>query len=224
MFMISTAIPSLALSADITARRLAQTHQELLLRELSHRVGNTLAVLSSVFRRSALHARSIAELKESFEGRLMNLATTNRLLSNANWQSASLKELVQAAVEPYCAPEYNGCEFTGIELRIPGSIVTSLTMVLHELAVNAVKHGALKLRDGKLTVAWQVEDVPAAPLLKIAWEEMASAAYTPGSHGYGTGLIDTTIASLGGVVQREHKDGFFVVRFTIPLGGEPRRH
>ena len=52
MFMISTAIPSLALSADITARRLAQTHQELLLRELSHRVGNTLAVLSSVFRRS----------------------------------------------------------------------------------------------------------------------------------------------------------------------------
>ena len=89
---------------------------------------------------------------------------------------------------------------------------------------HAVKHGALKLRDGKLTVAWQVEDVSAAPLLKIAWEEMASTAYTPGSHGYGTGLIDTTIASLGGVVQREHKDGFFVVRFTIPLGGEPRRH
>ena len=51
----------------------------------------------------------------------MNLATTNRLLGNANWQSASLKELVQAAVEPYCPPEYDGCEFTGIELRIPGS-------------------------------------------------------------------------------------------------------
>lgn len=156
MFMISTAIPSLALSADIAARRLAQTHQELLLRELSHRVGNTLAVLSSVFRRSALHARSIAELKESFEGRLMNLATTNRLLGLANWQSASLKELVQAAVEPYCPPEYDGCEFTGIELRIPGSIVTSLTMVLHELAVNAAKHGALKSRDGKLRRATQM--------------------------------------------------------------------
>jgi integral membrane sensor domain MASE1 len=80
MFMISTAIPSLALSADITARRSAQAHQELLLRELSHRVGNTLAVLGSVFRRSARHARSVAELEEAFQGRLMNLATTNRLL------------------------------------------------------------------------------------------------------------------------------------------------
>ena len=84
MFIISTTIPSLALSADVTARRQAQERQQLLLRELSHRVGNTLAVLNSVFRRSALHARSVSELETSFQGRLMNLAATNRLLGEAN--------------------------------------------------------------------------------------------------------------------------------------------
>jgi integral membrane sensor domain MASE1 len=77
MFMISTSIPSLALSADTRTRQRTQEHQQLLLRELSHRVGNTLAVLSSAFRRSARHAKTVEELEEAFQGRLMNLAATH---------------------------------------------------------------------------------------------------------------------------------------------------
>jgi integral membrane sensor domain MASE1 len=100
MFMISTSIPSLALSADIRTRQRTQEHQQLLLRELSHRVGNTLAVLSSVFRRSARHARSVEELEQAFQGRLMNLAATHRLLGEANWQSASIRDLVTSATDP----------------------------------------------------------------------------------------------------------------------------
>jgi integral membrane sensor domain MASE1 len=144
MFMVSTTIPSLALSSDLTARRRAQEHQQLLLRELSHRVGNTLAVLNAVFRRSASHARSVSELETGFQARLMNLAATHRLLGEANWASASVRELVKAAVEPYCPPEYDGCDFTGDELRVPGSIATSLTMVLHELATNGGRKSTQK--------------------------------------------------------------------------------
>jgi integral membrane sensor domain MASE1 len=110
MFMVSTTIPSLALSSDVTARRRAQQHQQLLLRELSHRVGNTLAVLNAVFRRSASHARSVSELETGFQARLMNLAATHRLLGEANWESASVRDMVKAAVEPYCPPEYDGSE------------------------------------------------------------------------------------------------------------------
>jgi MASE1/HWE histidine kinase len=149
MFMISTAIPSLALSADIQARRRAQEYQSLLLKELSHRVGNTLAVLTSVFRRSARHARSVAELEEGFQGRLMSLAATHRLLGESNWESASVMDLVKTTVQPYCPPEYDGCEYTGDELRIPGSIATALTMVLHELATNAAKHGGTAIEGGQ---------------------------------------------------------------------------
>jgi two-component sensor histidine kinase len=90
-------------------------------------------------------------------------------------------------------------------------------MVLHELAVNAAKHGALASRDGKLKVTWQ--DEGEAKLLSLAWEESAvSASVARQSSGYGTALIDTTITTLGGSVERSHKDGLFSVRVTIPLG------
>jgi two-component sensor histidine kinase len=71
--MISTAVPSLALSADIAERQRAQDQEHLLLRELNHRVGNTLAVLQSIFRRSVRHARSVQDLEVAFEGRLMQI-------------------------------------------------------------------------------------------------------------------------------------------------------
>jgi two-component sensor histidine kinase/integral membrane sensor domain MASE1 len=219
MFMIITAIPSLALSADITARQRAQAHQALLLRELSHRVGNTLAVLISVFRRSARHARSVAELEEGFQGRLMNLAATHRLLGEANWESALVLDLVRTAVEPYCPPEYDGCEYLGSDLHVPNSIVTSLTMVLHELAMNAAKHGALKSKDGKLRVTWREEpDASGAKSLNVTWEEASCLIESaPGSTGYGTALIDTTIATLGGKIERQYEDGVFRAELVLPM-------
>ena len=221
MFMISTAIPSLALSADITARERAREHQQLLLRELSHRVGNTLAVLNSVFRRSVRHAKNISELEQAFQGRLMNLAATHRLLGDANWESASLRELVQAAVEPYCLMRKDHCEFTGDEIRIPGQMVTSLTMVLHELATNAAKHGALKSMGGKLKVTWRQEKLgDGVSHLHLVWEEVGANAQIgqPKTEtGYGTTLIDTTISSLGGIIERSADETRFSVLISMPF-------
>jgi two-component sensor histidine kinase len=218
MFMISTAVPSLALSADIQARKRAQKHQALLLKELSHRVGNTLAVLNSVFRRSARHARSVAELEEGFQGRLMSLAQAHRLLGESDWESASVGDLARTTVGPYCPPDYDGCEYNGDALRIPGSIATALSMVLHELATNAAKHGALR-SGGKLKIGWSRErDSSGEDVLRIDWEESLSPA--PPSHkgpGYGTTLIDTTIGTLGGHIERVHVDDAFTVRITIPI-------
>jgi two-component sensor histidine kinase/integral membrane sensor domain MASE1 len=220
MFMISTSIPSLALSADLRARQRAQEHQLLLLRELSHRVGNTLAVLGSVFRRSARHAQNIAELEQAFQGRLMNLAATHRLLGEANWESASVGDLVKAATEPYCSPEYERCEFSGADTRIPGQIVTSLTMVLHELASNAAKHGALKSKGGKLKVAWRQEKEGDTSQLHLNWEEAGLTVRSEereAQAGYGTALIDTTVGSLGGKLERLLGERELSVRIVIPL-------
>jgi two-component sensor histidine kinase len=205
------------LSADVTARRQAQQHQQLLLRELSHRVGNTLAVLNSIFRRSALYARSVSDLETAFQGRLMSLAATHRLLGGSNWESASVIDLIKAAVEPYCPRDYEGCQFTGDDIRGPGSIATSLMMVLHELAINAAEHGALKSRGGKLKVTWRQDEHGKA--LHLAWEESASlgAITAKGDAGYGTALIDSTIANLHGGIERCHRDGGISVRFWVPL-------
>jgi two-component sensor histidine kinase len=221
MFIVSATIPSLALSADVTARRQAQQHQQLLLRELSHRVGNTLAVLNSIFRRSALYARSVSDLETAFQGRLMSLAATHRLLGGSNWESASVIDLIKAAVEPYCPPEYEGCQFTGDDIRVPGSVATSLMMVLHELAINAAEHGALKSRGGALKVAWrQEDDSQKSQVLHFEWEENVAPLGTTsakGVAGYGTALIDSTIASLRGGIERNNNQGGFSVRFWVPL-------
>jgi two-component sensor histidine kinase/integral membrane sensor domain MASE1 len=220
MFMISTSIPSLALSADIRARQRTQEHQQLLLRELSHRVGNTLAVLGSVFRKSVRHAKSISELEQAFEARLMNLAATHRLLGEANWESASVRDLVKAATEPYCSPELERCEFSGADIRVPGQIVTSLTMVLHELASNAAKHGALKSKGGKLKVSWRQENEGDTSQLYLNWEE-AGPTVTSGDSkthaGYGNTLIDATVRSLGGKVKRLLGECEISVCIVVPL-------
>jgi two-component sensor histidine kinase len=157
--------------------------------------------------------------EEAFQGRLMNLAATHRLLGEANWESASLTDLVRAAVEPYCPPEYDGCEFSGDDLRIPGAIATSLTMVLHELATNAAKHGALGSKGSKLKIKWRQEnDAGAGNMLHLSWEEAAVPLPKPQSGpGYGTALIDATIDTLRGRVEREQDEGKLQVRISIPL-------
>ena len=219
MFMISTAVPSLALSADLSEHRRIQEQQQLLLRELSHRVGNTLAVLHSVFRRSARYASTVQELDDAFEARLMNLAATHKLLSEDNWRSAAISDLVRAAVQPYCPPSYDDCQFSGTEVRLPASMVLTLTMVLHELATNAAKHGAFRSKGGKLKVGWQQEVGPAGEIkLQLSWAEFGVPNCQPQNcNGYGTTLIDMTVSIMGGSVDRTFGENGISVQLLIPL-------
>ncbi len=218
MFMISTAVPSLALSTEVAEQQRARDQEHLLLSELSHRVGNTLAVLQSVFRRSVQHASSMKELELAFEGRLMNLAATHKLLSESTWHSARVRDLVHAAVQPYCAEDLSDCRFSGDNIRVPASMVLSLTMVLHELATNAAKHGAFREKSGLLTVSWhQDESPPETKLLRLNWREIGRPHSERKSSGYGTTLIDTTLAAWGGTIEREFSESGLWVRLSIPL-------
>jgi two-component sensor histidine kinase len=223
MFVISTAVPSLVLSADVAERQRAQDQEHLLLRELSHRVGNTLAVLQSIFRRSVRHARSVEDLEAAFEGRLMNLAATHTLLSETTWDSALLGDLIRTAVKPYCAEDFRDCWFSGGEIRVPGSSVLSLTMVMHELATNAAKHGAFRKKGGELRVSWHEEtDSAGLRIAVIDWREGSFHAESSRPSGYGTTLIDSTLNALGGHIDREFTaTGVRIeIRFPIQLGGE----
>jgi len=224
MYIISTAVPSLVLSADVAERQRAQDQEHLLLRELSHRVGNTLAVLQSIFRRSVRHARSVADLEAAFEGRLMNLAATHNLLSETTWQSALLGDLIHAAVKPYCAEDFQDCWFSGGDIRVPGSSVLSFTMVLHELATNAAKHGAFRKKGGELRVSWHEEtDSAGLRTAVIDWREFGSLhnESNPQS-GYGTTLIDSTLSALGGHIGREFTEtGVWIeIRFPMQFSAE----
>ena len=102
----------------------------------------------------------------------MNLAATHQLFSENNWRSAAIGDLVRSAVQPYCPSNYDGCQFSGKEVRLPASMVLTLTMILHELATNAAKHGAFRSKGGKLKVSWQQElDRAGEVRLQLSWAE-----------------------------------------------------
>jgi integral membrane sensor domain MASE1/two-component sensor histidine kinase len=112
----------------VLERKRATEQQQLLVKELTHRVGNTLAVIQSIFRRSVQHARSMQELEEAFVGRLTNLSAVYRHLSESNWRSAKVHDLVRAALEPYCSPSYEDCDLKGSDVSVSASMALSLIL------------------------------------------------------------------------------------------------
>lgn len=201
----------------VLERQRANEQQSVLLRELNHRVGNTLAVIQSMFRRSAQHAGSMKQLEDAFSGRLMNLSAVYKHLSESEWQTASVPSLVRAAIEPYCAPDYEDCSLEGPDVTVSASMALSLIMILHELAANAAKHGAFARDTGNVKVSWKKAG-PEHQELQLRWQEFGvSANAHTGGTGYGFTLIDATTKSLGARVERRFLNGGIFVDLAIPL-------
>jgi two-component sensor histidine kinase/integral membrane sensor domain MASE1 len=201
----------------VLERQRANEQQKMLLKELNHRVGNTLAVIQSMFRRSAQHAGSMKQLEDAFSGRLMNLSAVYKHLSESEWQTASVPDLVRAAVEPYCAPDFQDCNLQGPAVTVSASMALSLIMILHELATNASKHGAFARRTGNVRVCWK-EVGAEHKELQLTWQEFGVSANAPAeSTGYGFTLIDATIKSLGARVERRFLNEGIFVDFAIPF-------
>jgi two-component sensor histidine kinase len=201
----------------VLERQRATEQQKMLLKELNHRVGNILAVIQSMFRRSAQHAGSMKQLEDAFSGRLMNLSAVYKHLSESEWQTASVPDLVRAALEPYSAPDYEDCSLEGPVVTVSASMALSLIMILHELAANASKHGAFAQRNGKVQVCWKEAGLEKKEL-QLTWQEYGvSTMAHAGGTGYGFTLIDATTKTLGARVERRLlKDGIFV-DLVIPL-------
>jgi two-component sensor histidine kinase/integral membrane sensor domain MASE1 len=201
----------------VLERQRANEQQKMLLRELNHRVGNTLAVIQSMFRRSAQHAGSMKQLEDAFTARLMNLSAVYKHLSESEWQSASVPDLVRAAVEPYCAPDYQDCNLQGPDVTVSAPMALSLIMILHELATNASKHGAFARRAGNVRVSWK-QVGPEHKELHLTWQEFGVSANAPAEGtGYGFTLIDATTRSLGARVERRFLNEGIFVDLAIPL-------
>jgi two-component sensor histidine kinase/integral membrane sensor domain MASE1 len=201
----------------VLERQRANEQQKMLLKELNHRVGNTLAVIQSMFRRSAQHATSMKQLEDAFSGRLMNLSAVYKHLSESEWQTASVYDLVRAAVEPYSAPDYEDCCLEGPEVTVSASMALSLIMILHELATNASKHGAFAEKTGKVQVCWKEAGLEHKEL-QLTWQEFGvpTTAHAESS-GYGFTLIDATTKSLGARVERRFLNEGIFVDLAIPL-------
>ena len=183
------------IARDITERKRQRQHRELLINELNHRVKNTLATVQSFAVQTLRSAATPAEARETFEARLAALAKAHDVLTQEQWEGASLSKVVADAIAAYSAdaqaPRF---QVAGPNVRIQPRAVLALSMALHELATNAVKYGALSNSTGNVEISWRL--VPSDPQrLQFRWTESGGPPVeAPGRRGFGSRLIEQGLA------------------------------
>jgi len=187
-----------------------EARQKLLLDELNHRVKNTLASVHSVAVQTLSDARDMEDARELFIERLMALSSTHNLLVKHEWESASLQELVEATLKPYGRPY----AYAGPDLRLDANLAVSFGMALHELATNAVKHGAWRT-SGQVGI--EVSDSGDGHL-SIRWRETGGPPVTPPRRrGFGSRLLERGVAmEVQGEVKLEFKKAGLVCTIRAP--------
>lgn len=154
-----------AIIEDLTEVRANEERQRLLVRELHHRVRNTLAIVQGIANVTARSARDVHEFRESFGRRVAALANTHSRLTEAGGQTVAILELVDQELHPFVSEDR--VKVKGPDVRLNSEIAPTLAMAFHELATNAVKHGALQTRTGTIAIEWFLD----GNLLLINWSE-----------------------------------------------------
>src|SRR5215471_13321209 len=185
---------------DVTERKRAEERQRVLVAELDHRVKNTLATVSAVVSQTTQGSRSASDFAAVLEGRLRSMAATHELLGARQWQGVSLTELVQRELAPYAL--HSNTELCGPEVMLRAETGQAMAMVLHELATNAAKYGALSSKEGRVSIRWDWR-LNGRPLrLVLEWQERGGPpVIAPGKPSYGTSTIRNLIPyEFGGMV------------------------
>jgi PAS domain S-box-containing protein len=184
---------------DVTERRKTEDQKNLLIAELDHRVKNVLACVAAIAQRSRECSRSSDEFLEVLNGRINSLANAHALLSRSRWEGVKLGELVRNELAPCVTGRSNLIE--GPDVVLAAEATQPLSMVLHELATNASKYGALSSRCGRVSVSWE-RQANSHDRLALEWRETGGPTIVaPGPCGYGSSVIRNLIPyELGGSV------------------------
>ncbi len=220
------AIPSrlIGVVADVTERQHAQERQTLLIRELHHRVKNTLATVQAIVGSTARTASSIESFYEAFVGRIMSLAHTHSVLTEATWQTASLRTLLENELRPYAdgamtASASARVSLDGPPVDLPSEIAVPIGMAIHELTTNAAKYGALANRTGRVEIAWSVSRREGRSLLDFAWRESGGPPVEPPTRrGFGSRLLDRVLTTqVGAEIGATYEPQGFRLAMQAPL-------
>jgi PAS domain S-box-containing protein len=201
---------------DVTDRKRAEKLQRVLTDELAHRVKNTLATVQAIANQSLVRAKSPTDFVSSFTGRLQALAKAHTLLTRTSMQGADVMELVNEQVL-IGAPNDNRISCSGPLLTLDAQAAMHVALVLHELATNARKYGALSVPYGRLSVTWQVRTNGGCSLL-LSWKESNGPKVSaPSSHGFGRMLIEQTMRAHGGEASIEYRTDGLTCEIKLPL-------
>jgi PAS domain S-box-containing protein len=170
---------------DISERKKAEAQQSLLVRELHHRVKNTLATVQAVMGTTMRHSATMEEFQHAFIGRVAALSKTHSLLTEDNSQLVSFLTLLNNELQPF---DNDGSRIAleGNDVMLPAHLAVPIGMAIHELTTNAVKHGALSISGGALSVKW----TSAGNYLLFSWQEdNVPDVQAPKHTGFGSQLL-----------------------------------
>lgn len=206
-------------AVNITERKRHEQHQRLIMRELTHRSKNMLAVVQAIARQSAQQSTGIGPFLDSFGQRLRALAGAQDLLVAEDWNGVLLQELIQQQLGHYAPMESGRVAVDGPQLRLSPEATQVLGLALHELATNAAKYGALSNETGRIRVLWSMRSNEAgAPVLEISWTEVdGPEVYEPSRKGFGTTVVHRNVTrSLDAEVHVDFPPSGLNARFVVP--------
>ena len=198
------------MNTDIEERRRSEEHMQFVMKELSHRTKNLLAVIYSMARQIAKHSRP-ADFIADFSARIQGLSRSHDLLVSTNWKGAPLDEHLRGQLQPFTPLDNGQVRISGPSLMLGPAATQALGLAFHELATNAAKHGALAGRGGNIEIIWCVEKRGDLEVFRLAWKERNEGSQLARQNKAGFGhmvLIRVVPDSLLGVVDyRLGEDG-----------------
>lgn len=209
---------------DITERKLGDERQRLLLRELNHRVKNTLATVQALATQTVRHARQPSEFLEAFGARLQALGVAHNLLSDREWRGIGIRELVQIEVKPFDSTERPRMTISGADLLLTPDQAVGLGLILHELASNALQYGSLSVASGRVELDWKAQGKRGARRLVLTWRESGGPQVEPPDrHGFGSILIRRSLAKvISSEVTHEFRPEGVFAEISMPLEDLPK--
>jgi putative addiction module CopG family antidote len=208
---------------DVTPHNLEKDRLRLLLDELNHRTLNTLASVLAIAKQT-LRGMAEDEVVGLLEGRILALSKVQSLLGRASWDSVGLREVADHMLQPFGLNGGPRISVEGDEILLRPKTASSLAIVFHELATNAVKHGALSNESGRIEIGWKVETVAQGERMRLRWQESGGPLVRlPDRVGFGSRLIQRDLAQeLNGEVHVSYEPAGVICEIDMPLvnGGD----
>ncbi|WFU35939.1 PAS domain S-box protein [Bradyrhizobium brasilense] len=200
------------IARDITEQKQIQERVSMLAREAEHRSKNLLANVHAIVNLS--RADTVKELKLSVQGRIQALANVHSLFAATRWIGAELTQIVKQEIAPYSAGADNRVRLSGPQVLLEPDVAQAVALIVHELATNAAKYGALSSNHGRIDVTWSDADRK----LQLAWGETDGPKVEPPSRaGFGSKVIELMAAERKGTVSFDWPPEGVVCRIILPL-------
>jgi two-component sensor histidine kinase len=201
---------------DVTDRRLTEQRLRLMTAELDHRVKNILARVAGMVEHSREHSQTAEELTESLKRRLQSMATAHGLLSRTQWAGASIKEVCAAELSLYS--QGNNVAVSGEDVVLRPSAAQGYSLVIHELTTNAIKHGSLSSKKGRVEVELSVQSASELSAVLVWRESGGPAVRPPERRSFGLKIIEEMLRfEFGAKIDVKFEPAGLVVRIAAPL-------